>query len=114
MALPISSPYVFFSGGLASESPIDVRNVASKALAEYDAMLHVDEPPLALQHPVTRRFCDPQWVGLDDGDEVPLRPYLERLAQGLVEGLEGAGTGWGDQVMNVLPVSGSLACLICS
>ena len=98
---------------MASESPTDVQDIAAKALAEYDAMLHVDEPPLALQHPVTRRFCDPQWRGLDD-DEVPLRPYLERLAQGLVEGSEGAGTGWGDQVMNVVPVSGSLACLICS
>lgn len=91
---PLHPFYASCSGGLASESPIDVRNVASQALEEYDALLHADEPPLALQHPVTRRFCDPEWNGLDDGDEVPLRPFLERLAEGLVEGSEGRSLDW--------------------
>ena len=50
---------------------------------------------LSLFSTQSRRFCDPEWNGLDDGgDEVPLRPFLERLAEGLVEGSEGRSLDW--------------------
>ena len=68
------------SGGLASSDPTEVRNVAQNALLEFDSL-----PPEQqhLQHAMTRRFCQPDWKGLNDkAKEIPLRPFLERLAKG--------------------------------
>jgi len=76
------------SGGLASDNPTDVRRVAVSALDQYAAMQQEEgheHPWHPCQHAQSRRFCDPKWRGLDNDDqEVPLRPYLERLAAGKV------------------------------
>lgn len=67
-----------FQGGLASSDAADVRNTASVALREFDATEHCQH-----HHPMTLRFCQAEWKGLDrDGSEVPLRPFMERLARG--------------------------------
>ena len=70
--------HISIQGGLASGNAADVRNTASVALREFDATEHRQQ-----HHPMTLRFCQAEWNGLDrDGSEVPLRPFLERLARG--------------------------------
>ena len=62
-------------GGLASNVVADVRNVACEALKQFDAK------PAEHHHAMTLRFCSNSWTGLD-GDEIPLRPFMERLSAG--------------------------------
>lgn len=66
------------AGGLASGDQSEARETARKALKLYD------EGRGQTHHAMSKRFLDSQWTGLDDGDEVPLRPLVERLAAGEV------------------------------
>ena len=52
---------------------------AKDALSLWD--IHCATAESATLHNQTRRFLDPQWTGLCN-DEVPLRKFVERMAQG--------------------------------
>ena len=68
---------VVFSGGLASDDAMDVRETAKKALKLWE------KGGPQCDHAMSRRFLDPTWRGLDGGDEVSLRQFTERLAKGV-------------------------------
>ena len=58
--------------GLVSQNPCHIQRTASKADAKAT-------------HVLSRRFCDPAWNGIGEAGadpEVPLRPFMERLASG--------------------------------
>lgn len=63
-------------GGLASGNPQDVRETAKNAIKLWDQ----GSPQNG--NAMSKRFLDAEWTGLREGEEVPLRPFIERLAQG--------------------------------
>ena len=55
---------------------MDVRETAKKALNLWD------KGGPQCDHAMSRRVLDQTWTGLDGGDEVSLRPFTQRLAEG--------------------------------